>query len=92
MATLHGTQPAAQTTASGWQIEFFTVSNPPQSEFNLANNIKTDDDGDPLLIVKLNGLSQTLNVDYTLNNDIITWTSQIALEAGEVLEVFYQEA
>lgn len=89
MSTLYGEMEESMG-GEQWQIEFFTVTNPVQTQFTLANAPTLDDDNDPLIIVKLNGVSMTKGTDYTLNNDIITWTSQIALEAGEVLEIFYK--
>ena len=82
MSTLYGETIQLAASQNQRQIEFFIVTNPPQSQFTLANKPMSDDDNDPLIIVKLNGVSVTKGTDYTLNNAIITWSSSIALEAG----------
>ena len=90
MSTLYGETIQLAASQNQWQIEFFIVTNPPQSQFTLANKPMSDDDNDPLIIVKLNGVSVTKGTDYTLNNAIITWSSSIALEAGDEIEIFYK--
>lgn len=90
MATLDGSSAATRGGAGGLQIESFTVTNPTAS-YSLASVPAQDADGDPVMSVKLNGLEVKLGVDFTLSLNTITWTSSdVSLEAGDRLEVFYQ--
>ena len=72
-----------------WEFEFFTVPNPVSSTYTLNKTPAPDADGDPSLVLKLNGVSVERSF-YTLSGAVITWGSTIPLEAGETLEAFYQ--
>lgn len=78
--------------ASNLQTEFFTVSNPPQSQFTLASNVARDTDNDFIIKIYYNGMILEIGQDYTLSGTTVSWTSSINLEAGEKIEVFYQPA
>jgi hypothetical protein len=88
MATLYGDE--TTSSSQGWQIELFTITAPPQSQFTIAQVPATDADGDALALLKLNGVTQQINVEYSHNYRTFTWISSTALEAGDIIEVFYQ--
>lgn len=94
MATLGSITITGRTEKSGGandlQTEFFTVSNPPQSQFVLSQTVANDIDNDPIMKVYFNGMILERGSDYTLNSKTLTWISSIPLEAGEKIEVFYQ--
>ena len=96
MATLYGdsTVQIIQNGGGGdnWQIEVFTVQAVPANQYNLAGAPKLDDDNDPLLVVKLNGVSATIGSDYTISSSTITWISNISLEQNDIIEVLYQKS
>lgn len=94
MATLYGDSPVQiiQNIGGNWQIEVFTVQAVPANQYTLPGVPGLDDDGDPLLIVKLNGVSATKGTDYTISGSTITWTSNISLEQNDILEVLYQKS
>ena len=94
MSTLGSITITGQTEKAGgandFQTEFFTVSNPPQSQFVLSRQVAIDTDGDPILKIYYNGMILEIDNDYTLLEKTVTWTSSISLETGEKVEIFYQ--
>lgn len=72
-----------------WEFQFFTVANPAGATYTLNKTPAQDDDGDPRLVLKLNGVTIERSF-YALNGAVITWGGTIPLEAGEILEAFYQ--
>jgi hypothetical protein len=92
MATLYGDKGTLLAGGTGWNIEVFTVQAIPANQYTLPEEPGFDDDGDPIVVVKLNGVSATKNTDYTINGAVITWISAIALEQNDILEVLYQKA
>lgn len=90
MATLYGDESSMSGGSQGWQLELFTVA-APQTQFVIAQVPAQDLDGDALAILKLNGVAQQRNVEYTFNDyRTFTWSSSDALETGDVIEIFYQ--
>lgn len=94
MATLSGEAQVQiiQNGGGNWQIEVFTIAQTPANQYTLSNAPQFDDDNDPLLVVKLNGVTATRGTDYTLNGTVITWLGVISLEQGDILETLYQTA
>lgn len=92
MSTLYETPPQATAADLIEQEERFSISEPIPSIFTLSATPALDADGDPLVEINLNGWSATRGDDYTLNGAVITWSSPVNLEAGEVLRVRYQPA
>lgn len=89
MATLYGDEASMVGGSQGWQLELFTVT-APQTQFTIGQQPATDLDGDALAILKLNGVTQQINVEYSHNYRTFTWISADALETGDVIEIFYQ--
>jgi len=91
MATLTGDEGALIAGGTGWNVEVFTVAQQPLLQYTLQEEPQIDDDGDPILVVKLNGVTSTKGQDYTLNGALINWISAINLEQNDLLEVLYQK-
>lgn len=91
MATLYGDKGSILAGGTGWNIEVFTVQAIPANQYTLPEEPILDDDGDPIVVVKLNGVSATKNTDFTINGTVITWISNIVLEQNDILEVLYQK-
>lgn len=83
MATLYETP--AQTTAADMinQEERFNAS-----PATLSYTPATDADGDPLLVVSLNGVAGVRGENYTLAGRVITWIEP-SLDPGEQLIARY---
>lgn len=92
MSTLYETPAQATAADTIQQEERFNIGEPIPSTFTLSSTPALDNDGDPLVEISLNGWSATRGDDYTLNGALITWSSPVSLEAGEVLRVRYQPA
>jgi hypothetical protein len=91
MATLTGDKASMLAGGTGWNVEVFTVAQQPLLQYTLQEEPQVDDDGDSILVVKLNGVTATKGSDYTINGTIITWVSQIDLEHNDILEILYQK-
>jgi len=86
MATLYETPPQATAADSINQEERFSAS-----PATLSYTPATDADGDPLLVVSLNGVEGVSGENYTLAGRVITWLEP-ALDPGELLIARYTPA
>lgn len=88
MATLFTQGQVSAATAASFQRERFNYAN--SNTFTLASAPAVDSDGDHILNLSLNGLEAQSGVDYTVQNNVISWIStSISLSAGDVLDFFY---
>lgn len=88
MATLFTQGQVSLATAASFQQESFTYNG--SNVFTLSSAPAVDKDGDRILNLSLNGLEAREGVDYTLQNNQITWISTaVSLAAGDVLKAFY---
>ena len=89
MPTIYTQAQISQQQASGFQRESFTFSG--QNTFSLANSPAVDADGDFILSVNLNGLEAKIGNDFSVSNNVVTWSasSSVQLGAGDSLEIFY---
>tara|TARA_Y100000592_G_scaffold20064_1_gene30809 strand:- start:622 stop:1404 length:783 start_codon:yes stop_codon:yes gene_type:complete len=74
---------------ASWEKMVFTVPDPVVNTFTLNHEPMVDRDGDFVLTVTFNSVMADYGDDYTLDGKVITWVSNIALEAGEELVVWY---
>ena len=58
--------------------------------FTLSHEPLLGTNGRSLLTVVYNGVQYEETTDYTLVADLLTWVSDVPLDAGEHIEVFYQ--
>jgi len=86
MATLYETPPQATAADSINQEERFSAS-----PATLSYTPATDADGDPLLVVSLNGVEGVSGENYTLAGRVITWLEP-NLDPGELLIARYTPA
>lgn len=74
---------------ASWEKMVFTVPDPVVNTFTLNHEPMVDRDGDFVLTVTFNSVMADYGDDFTIDGLTLTWVSQVALEAGEELVVWY---